>query len=78
MAHLDQLPATTTVAGIAEPHQSTVASIQRAVRLGLFTEAEAELMISRIRVLATTDTAEVPPAGPDGTATRLPFKEMSP
>jgi len=46
MAHLDQLVATTTVAGIAEPHQSTVASTQRAVGLG---PAEAELMIDRGR-----------------------------
>lgn len=69
MAHLDQLPAITAVAGIAEPHQSTVASIQRAVRLGLFSAAEAELMINRIRALATMDTAEVLAVSPNRTDT---------
>jgi hypothetical protein len=34
-------------------HQSTVSVIQRGVRLGLFTAAEAELMIDRVRALAT-------------------------
>jgi len=59
MAHLDQIPAATTAtAGIAEPHQSTVASIQHAVGLGLFSAAEAELMIDRIRALTTRDTAQ--------------------
>lgn len=70
MAQLDQLPATTAVAGIAgiaDPHQSTVASIQRAVMSGLFSAAEAELMIDRIRALATRDTAEGPPDSPKET-----------
>ncbi len=57
MTHIDQLSADAPVAGIAEPHRSTVASIQRAVGLGLFSVAEAELMIDRIRALATTHTA---------------------
>lgn len=69
MAHLHQLPATPPVAGIAEPHQSTVAAIQRAVGLGLFSAAEAELMISRIRALTTRDTPEVFPISPNGTVT---------
>jgi hypothetical protein len=37
------------VAGIAEPHQSTVAVILRGVGLGLFTAAEADMLIDRIR-----------------------------
>jgi hypothetical protein len=53
MAHLDLSPTTAPVAGIAEPHQSTVSVIQRGVRLGLFTAAEADLMIDRVRALAT-------------------------
>lgn len=57
MTHIDQLPAGAQIAGIAEPHRSTVASIQRAVGLGLFSVAEAELMIDRIRALVTTHTA---------------------
>lgn len=67
MAHLDQLSATAPAAGIAGPHQSTVADIQRAVALGVFSAAEAELMIDRIRALATRDIAEVLPVSPNGT-----------
>jgi hypothetical protein len=37
--------------GIAEPHQSCVATILRAARDGLFTEAEADLLVDRIRAL---------------------------
>ena len=69
MTHLDQPPATTTVAGIAEPHQSTVAAIERAVGLGLFGAADAELMIDRIRALSTGDPTEAPPVSPDETVT---------
>jgi hypothetical protein len=69
MAHIDQLSTGAPVAGIAEPHQSTVASIQRAVGLGLFSVAEAELMIDRIRALVSTHTVGVHPASPDGTDT---------
>lgn len=43
MAHIDP------IAGIAEPHQSTVATILRAVGQGLFTMAEADMLIERIR-----------------------------
>lgn len=67
MAHLDQLPATGPVMGIAEPHQSTVAAIQSAVRLGLFSTAEAEPMIDRIRALANSGPAGALPASPDET-----------
>lgn len=52
MAHLNLSPATAPVMGIAEPRQSTVSVIQRGVRLGLFTAAEADLMIGRVRALA--------------------------
>ncbi|WP_143467060.1 hypothetical protein [Lentzea kentuckyensis] len=69
MARLDQLPATAAVAGIAEPHQSTVASIQHAAGLGLFSAAEADLMIDRIRALTTRDSAQALPESPNGTVT---------
>ncbi|MFC3891387.1 hypothetical protein ACFOWZ_07855 [Lentzea rhizosphaerae] len=69
MAQVDQLSATTTLMGIAEPHQSTVASILGAAGLGVFSAAEAELMIDRIRALATGDAADALPVSPNGTAT---------
>lgn len=54
MARLVQFVRTSPVAGIAEPHQSTVATILRAAQRGLFTAAEAGLMIDRVRAgLAT-------------------------
>lgn len=53
MAHLDLSPTTAPTTGIAEPHQSTVSAIQRGVQLGLFTAADADLMIDRVRALAT-------------------------
>ncbi|SDI17316.1 hypothetical protein SAMN05192558_101302 [Actinokineospora alba] len=49
MAQLDVTHGSTSVAGIAEPHQSTVAAILRAAGLGLFTAAEADLLIDRVR-----------------------------
>ncbi|WP_434446797.1 hypothetical protein [Lentzea sp. E54] len=67
MAHFDQLPAVAPVAGIAEPHQSTVAAIRRAAGLGLFSAAEAELMIDRIRALTTGSPVEAVPTSPNGT-----------
>ncbi|MGW6929712.1 hypothetical protein ACWGE0_06545 [Lentzea sp. NPDC054927] len=69
IAHIDQLPAGAPIAGIAEPRRSTVASIQRAVGLGLFSVAEAELMIDRIRALVTTHAAGAIPISPDWTDT---------
>ena len=53
MAQLDLILPATPVAGIAEPHQSTVAAILLAAGRGLFTTAEAELMIDRLRTDAT-------------------------
>jgi hypothetical protein len=53
MAHIDPSLSTAPVAGIAEPHQSTVATILRAVELGLFTAAQAELLIDRVRAHLT-------------------------
>lgn len=38
---------------IVQPHRSAVMAILRSVQQGLFTAAEAELMIGRIRALAT-------------------------
>jgi hypothetical protein len=54
MAHLDVTSHTAPVAGIAEPHQSTVAAILRAAQLGLFTETEASSLINRVRTHVTT------------------------
>lgn len=52
MAHVDPIPGAVPVAGIAEPHQLTVAAIMRAAGNGLFTVAEAELLIDRVRAYA--------------------------
>jgi hypothetical protein len=38
--------------GIAEAHQSCVAYILRAARHGLFTVAEADVLIGRVRALS--------------------------
>ncbi|MET0235754.1 MAG: hypothetical protein ABW224_14010 [Kibdelosporangium sp.] len=43
-----------SVTGVAQPHQSTVDAILRAAKLGLFTAAEAETLIDRIRAHVTT------------------------
>ncbi|MEV7098596.1 hypothetical protein AB0M80_37745 [Amycolatopsis sp. NPDC051045] len=51
------------LAGIAEPHRSAVTAIIDLVRQGVFTDAQALLMIVRIRAAAGE------PAGP---ATRTP------
>ncbi|WP_156094080.1 hypothetical protein [Lentzea aerocolonigenes] len=69
MAHLDQPSVPAPVAGIAEPHQSTVAAVLSAAGLGLFSAAEAELAIDRIRALAARYPAEVLPTSPDGAVT---------
>jgi hypothetical protein len=52
MPDVDPVLGTTPVAGIAESHQSTVAVILRAVGLGLFTTAEADMLIDRVRAVA--------------------------
>lgn len=69
MAHLDVTPISAPVAGIAEPHQSTVAVILRAARLGLFTAAEADMLIGRIRAHMTASPAalseSIEDPGPD-------------
>ncbi|TDP98144.1 hypothetical protein [Labedaea rhizosphaerae] len=48
MAHLDIAPVSGTVAGIAEPHRSTIEAILTAVWQGLFTTAEGEQLIERV------------------------------
>jgi hypothetical protein len=53
MAHIDPIPTTASVERIAEAHQSTVAAIVRAAELGLFTGAQAQAMIDRIRAHLT-------------------------
>lgn len=51
---------TANIVGIAEPHQSTVAGILRAVGLGLFTAAEADIFIDRVRAHVTALPIELP------------------
>src|SRR5688572_12533527 len=53
MAHIDPILRAAPVARIAGPHQSTVTTILRAVELGLFTAAQADLMIDRVRAHLT-------------------------
>jgi gentisate 1,2-dioxygenase len=60
MAHPDLIPDTTPVLEIAEPHRSTVAAILYAAGQGLFTAAEADMLIDRVRTYAL-------PLGPDRT-----------
>lgn len=67
MTNLEKTLTTVPVPGVAEPHQSTVAAILRAVRLGMFSADEAELMIGRVRALATRYAAGTPPISPDRT-----------
>lgn len=64
MARIDPLLGTAPVARIAGPHQSTVATILRAVELGLFTAAQAELMIDRVRAHLTAMPITTPITGP--------------
>jgi hypothetical protein len=42
--------------GIAEAHRSCVADILRATKRGLFTQAEADLLIGRVRTLSVVMT----------------------
>ncbi|MBB4908771.1 hypothetical protein [Actinophytocola algeriensis] len=69
MAHIEPIPNTASAEQIAEPHQSTVAAIVRAVELGLFTAAQAQLMIDRVRAhliaLPITGPAVSPPSVAD-------------
>jgi hypothetical protein len=53
VAHVDPILSAAPIAGIAEPHQSTVAGILHAVGQGLFTVSEAELLIDRVRAHVT-------------------------
>lgn len=53
MTYIDPILRTAPVTRIAGPHQSTVTIILRAVELGLFTAAEADMMIDRIRAQLT-------------------------
>jgi hypothetical protein len=60
MAHVHPNLSAAPVAGIAGPHQSTVATILRAVDLGLFTSAQAELLIDRVRAHLNASPVESP------------------
>jgi hypothetical protein len=64
MAHVHPNLSAAPVAGIAGPHQSTVATILRAVDLGLFTAAQAELLIDRVRAHRTASSVESPVHSP--------------
>jgi hypothetical protein len=73
MTHIDPAPNTASIERIAEPHESTVAAIVRAAEVGLFTAAQAQRMIDRVRAhltaLPITGPAVSPrPNGPDGTS----------
>jgi hypothetical protein len=62
VAHVDP------ILGIAVPHQSTVDGILRAVRQGVFTAAEADVLIGRIRVHASASPIEPPVSVEDSVA----------
>lgn len=73
MAHPDQGPITAPVAGVAEPHQSAVMAVLRAALQGVFSDAEADLLIERIRARATLSPWPIEddvdrPDSPNGTA----------
>jgi hypothetical protein len=76
VAHVDPILGTGPVVGVAVPHQSTVDGILRAARQGVFTAAEADVLIDRIRVHASVSPVESlasveysVPAAPGGHAT---------
>lgn len=66
MTHLDVTPISTSVAGIAGPSQNTVAAILRAAGLGLFTAAEADMLIDRVRAPVTVPPVGLPMSVEDG------------
>jgi hypothetical protein len=75
VAHLDLILTTAPVAKIAEPHRSAVAAILRAARQGLFTAAEAELLIDRVRTNVTTFVEDsLPSMGSGLTSSILPIR----
>lgn len=64
MTLVDPFLGAAPVATIAGPHQSTVATILRAVELGLFTAADADMMIDRVRTHLTAPPVRSPIAAP--------------
>ena len=64
MARNDPILSNAPVAGIAEPHQSTVTGILHAVGQDLFTAAEAAMLIDRVRAHVTAVPTTVPIAVP--------------
>jgi len=72
MAHIHPNLSAAPVAGIAGPHQSTVATILRAVDLGLFTSAQAELLIDRVRAHLNASPVESPTQPPSSGVDGLP------
>lgn len=67
MAHLDPTAIAAPLAGIAEPHQSTVMAILRAVGQGLFSAADADMLIDRVRAHTAVSGLASEPNGPDRT-----------
>ena len=64
------------LAGVAEPHRSTVTAIRRAAQRGVFTAAEAELLIERVRTHATKSLLSIEGSYPPeaaGTVGALPI-----
>lgn len=54
MAHPESIANAAQSTWIVKPHRSAVMAILRSVQQGLFTAAEAELMIGRIRAIPTS------------------------
>lgn len=69
MAQVDPILSAAPAARVAGPHQSTVTTILRAVERGLFTAAEADMMIGRIRAHLTALPVVSPSSVADGPAT---------
>lgn len=63
MAQTDPILSTAPIAG---PHQSTVTAILRGVELGLFTVADADMMIERVRAHRTALPIMWPSSVADG------------
>ena len=72
MARIDPVPIPAPVAGVAGPHQSTVTTILRAVELGLFTAAQADMLIDRVRAHLTALPVALPVALPSSVAAGFP------
>jgi hypothetical protein len=66
------------IPGSAESYPGTVEIILRATRLGLFTAAEAGLMIDRIRPHTTTPPMSIQDSSPTGVGGQMGSRPISP